>query len=200
MDKIFFKLCWIAWLLLARNTHMEHKYHTCLQNYNWLSLANMMLQPSISIKLVLLISKWGICWRKDNNRGCCTYRITEWLMLGGTSESHLVQPPCSSRATQPQLPRTVSRQLLNTPNDRDPRTPLGNLLQYFVNLRVKKCFVMFRGNLLCFSLFLLPLVLSLEPGSVLFVPSLQTSIDVESSDLSFALYSAMYSRIYCQIS
>jgi len=81
-------------------------------------------------------------------------------MLGGTSESHLVQPPCSSRATQPQLPRTVSRQLLNTPNDRDPRTPLGNLLQYFVNLRVKKCFVMFRGNLLCFSLFLLPLVLS----------------------------------------
>lgn len=60
MDKIFFKLCLIAWLLLARNTHMEHRYQICLQSYSCMSLENMMLQPSISIKLVLPICKWRI--------------------------------------------------------------------------------------------------------------------------------------------
>jgi len=47
------------------------------------------------------------------------FQITEWLKLEATSGDYLVQPPCSSRATYSQLPRTMSRQLLNISKDRD---------------------------------------------------------------------------------
>jgi len=46
--------------------------------------------------------------------------------------------------------------------DGDPTTSLGKLPQCSVTLTVKKCFLMFRGNLLCFSLCPLPLVLSVD--------------------------------------
>jgi len=77
--------------------------------------------------------------------------------LGGD----LVQAPCSTRATSSQLPRTVSRQLLNISKDGDSITSLGNLCQRLLTLTVKKCFLTFRGNLPCFGLCPLPLVLSL---------------------------------------
>jgi len=87
------------------------------------------------------------------------YRITDCLRLERTSESQLVQAPCSSRTTYSQLPRTVSRWLLNISKEGDSTASLGNLCQCSVT--AKKCFLMFRGNLLCLSLCPLPLVLSL---------------------------------------
>lgn len=84
--------------------------------------------------------------------------ITELLSWEGTSGSHLVKPLCSAWS---QLPRTMSGRLLNVSKDEDFTTSLHNLCQSLVTLRVKKYFLMFRRNLLCFSLFQLPLVLSL---------------------------------------
>ena len=82
-------------------------------------------------------------------------RITEWLRSAGSSGGHLVQPPSSSRATESQLLRTMSTQLLNISKVRGCRTSLGNLCQCLVTLTVKKCLLMFRGNLLCFRFGLL---------------------------------------------
>lgn len=59
-----------------------------------------------------------------------------------------------------QSPRTMSRQLLSISMDGDSTASPGNLCQGSVTLIVKKCF---RGKVLCFSLCLLPLVLSWEP-------------------------------------
>jgi len=73
-------------------------------------------------------------------------RTTERVRLEGTSGGHLVQPLCSSRATQRWLPKTVSRWLLNI--SRDSTTSLGNLCQCLVILTVKKWFLMFRSMLL----------------------------------------------------
>lgn len=39
--------------------------------------------------------------------------VTKWLKSEETSESHLVQVPCSSRTTYRWLPRAMSRMLLN---------------------------------------------------------------------------------------
>ena len=61
----------------------------------------------------------------------------------------------------PGLPRTMSRWLLNISKDGGSTTSLSNLCQCLVTCTVKKCFPMFGGNLLCFSVCTLPLVLSL---------------------------------------
>ena len=55
----------------------------------------------------------------------------------------------------------MSRQLSNISKVWDCKILLGNLFQGSVTLTVKKCFLMIRGNLLCFSLCPLPLILSL---------------------------------------
>ena len=60
-----------------------------------------------------------------------------------------------------QLPRTASRWPLNISEDGDSTTSLGNLCQCLITLTGKKCFLMFRGNLLCFCLCPLLLVMSL---------------------------------------
>lgn len=69
---------------------------------------------------------------------------------------HLVQSPCSRKATQNQFPRTMSKWILNISKGEDSTTSLGNLLQCSITVTVKKCFLMFEG-LLCFSLCPLPL-------------------------------------------
>ena len=52
---------------------------------------------------------------------------------------HLVQPPC------------FSRQVLNISREGDSTTSLGSLFQCSITLRVKKFFLMFSWNFLCFN-------------------------------------------------
>ena len=85
------------------------------------------------------------------------HRITEQLRLEVTSGSHWVHPPCSSRATQSQFPRTMSRWLLYMPRDRNSTTSPGNLFYCSVTLTVKEHFRMFRWSLRYFSLCPFPL-------------------------------------------
>ena len=82
-------------------------------------------------------------------------------------------------ATQSLFPRTMSRWFLNISKDWGSTASLGNLCGYLVPFMwvcgtVKKCFLMFRGNLLCFSLCPLPLILPLDTtGKSLALPTLQ---------------------------
>jgi len=89
------------------------------------------------------------------------HRIPAWQGLEGTSGGHPAQPSCRSRVTYSRLHRTLSRRVLNISREGDSTTYLGSLFQCSVTLRVKKFFLMFRWNFLCFSLSPLPLVLSL---------------------------------------
>ena len=88
--------------------------------------------------------------------------ITEWLTLEKTSGGHLVQPPCSSKATLSKLPRAMSSKVLNNSKDGDSTTSLGNLCQCSVTLTEGQFPLPFRQHLLCFSLCPRPLVLSLD--------------------------------------
>lgn len=96
---------------------------------------------------------------KDMRQNC---RNTEELRLKEDSKGRLIYPPCSSRFTHSQLPRTLSSQLKNISKDGDSTTSLHNLYQCLVTLLVKKCFLMLRRNLLCFGMGPSPLVLSLS--------------------------------------
>jgi len=60
---------------------------------------------------------------------------------------------------QVQLPKAMSRELLNTFTDGDSTTLPGNLCQCLVTYIVQGCFLMLRGNLVCFSLCTLCLLL-----------------------------------------
>ena len=92
------------------------------------------------------------------NRESQNYR----MLRGGRDLCGSSSPtPCSSRVTQSRLHRTASRWVLNFSREGDSTTSLGNLFQCSVTLRVKKFFLMFSWNFLCFSLCPLPLVLSL---------------------------------------
>jgi len=55
----------------------------------------------------------------------------------------------------------AAQDLVQADREGDSTTSLGSLFQCSVTLRGKKFFLMFRWNLLCFSLCPLPLVLSL---------------------------------------
>jgi len=110
----------------------------------------------------------GLRWTPQRGKGflclLCTSlnrRITEWSGLEGTFASHLAQHPCRSRVTYSRLHRTLSRRVLNISREAESTASLGSLFQCSVTLRVKKFFLMFRWNFLCFNLCPLPLVLSL---------------------------------------
>ena len=68
---------------------------------------------------------------------------------------------CGSSSPGPCWSRVTYRQVLNISREGDATTSLGSLFQGSVTLRVKKCFLVFNWNFLCFSLCPLPLVLSL---------------------------------------
>ena len=90
--------------------------------------------------------------------------------------------PCQSRVTYSRLHRTLSRQVLNISREKESTTSLGNLFQGSVTLRVKKFFLMFRQNFLCFSLCPLPLVLLLGTTEkfdpILLTPTLKIIIGI----------------------
>lgn len=86
-------------------------------------------------------------------------RITKLLSLEGSSGGCLVQPPCLSMFSYNKLPRIISNCVLTVSKDEDPTTSLNNLCQCSSTLMVKKCFLIFKLNVLCFSLCLLSLVL-----------------------------------------
>lgn len=67
------------------------------------------------------------------------------------------------------LPRTTSRQLLYLSKDGNSTTSLDNLCKCLVSCTMRKCFLIFRWNLLCFSCTLYPLSCtkkSLVPASL----------------------------------
>lgn len=68
------------------------------------------------------------------------------------------------------LPRSMSRWLLNISKEEDSTTSVGNLWKRLVTPSVKKCLLMFRGNLLRFNLWLSPLGLSLTTTEKCLVP------------------------------
>jgi len=73
--------------------------------------------------------------------------------LEGTSGDHLVQPRCQSKFTCSRLHRIASRQVLDISKEGDSTIPLGSLFQCSATLKVKKFFLMFRWNFLCFSFY-----------------------------------------------
>ena len=97
------------------------------------------------------------------------HRIRECSGLEGTFVGHLVQPPWPCRVTQSRLHRTLSRQALNISREGHSTTSLDSLGQGSVTLRVKKFFLGFSWNFLCFRLCPLPLVLSLGTTISLFL-------------------------------
>jgi len=93
--------------------------------------------------------------------------------------------PC--RATCSWLPGTMSRWLLSISKVGDSTTSLGNLCQCSVTFTVKKHFLTFRGNLLCFSLSPSPLVLGTTEKSLDLSsshPPLQVFINIDEMPLS----------------
>lgn len=79
----------------------------------------------------------------------------EWMRLEGISGPQS-KPPAEDR-----LFTTMLSKVFNISRDGDSIAFLGNLCQCTVTLTVKKYFLMFRGNPLCFSLCSVLLVLSL---------------------------------------
>lgn len=101
-------------------------------------------------------------------------------------EGHLFQTHCLSIATKKQLAGLWPGSFWVSPGDGDSAVSLSNLCQFLVILRVKK---VLRGNLRCFSLCLLPLVLSVgttekNPGCAFFALSLQVFIYFDEIILS----------------
>ena len=147
---------------------------TC-QTARWqisIPLQRKLPHPSVSWSTVIFISFFSIFLKKEMWRihpylkvqlAVENHKITESQIVGFGRDlwDHLVQTPCQSRVTQSRLHRTLSRQVLNISRERHSTTSLGNLFHCSVTLRGKKFFLMFRQIFLCFSLSLLPLVLSL---------------------------------------
>jgi len=95
---------------------------------------------------------WQISGQKSN-LFYSSHRITECSGLEGTSVGHPVQPSCRGRVTYSRLNRTLSRWGLNISREGDSTASLGSLFQGSVTLRVKKLFLVFRRNFLCFRKF-----------------------------------------------
>ena len=91
-----------------------------------------------------------------------------WRVLWGSSGPN---PPLPQQGHPEQAEQDPVQEGLNISREGDSTTSLGSLLQGSVTLRVKKFFLMFRRNFLCFSLCPLPLVLSLGTTGKNLAPS-----------------------------
>lgn len=122
------------------------------------------------------------------------HKIIECLRLEKISGDHLAQFSCCNMATQTQLPRSMSRCLLNATlcRGRDTAASFGKLCLYSVICTVRY-FLTFRGNLLHFSICPLLLLLSLAASFQVFVfiyiytdemPSEPSLLQAEPSQLS----------------
>jgi len=78
---------------------------------------------------------------------------------------------CRSRVTQSRLHSTTARRVWNISREGDCTASLDSLGQVSITLRLKKFFLMFSWNFLCFSLCPLPLVLSLGTTGKSLAPS-----------------------------
>lgn len=86
--------------------------------------------------------------------------IIEWLGLERTSGDHQVQSPAGAGSCRTGCTRFYPGIFLISPEKDTPQILLA-AWQCSVTLRVRKLFLIFRCNFLCFSLCLLCLVLSL---------------------------------------
>jgi len=68
------------------------------------------------------------------------HRITEWSRLEGTSAGHLLQLPCSCRATYSQLLRAMSRWVLSISKDGDSTNLFWQPVPVFSHPHSKKVF------------------------------------------------------------
>ena len=100
-----------------------------------------------------------------------THRITEWRGLEGTSVGHPVQPPAQAGSPRAGCTGPCPGGSGISPEKGDSTASLGSLVQCSVTLRVKKFFLLFSWNFLCFNLCPLPLVLLLGTTEKSLVPS-----------------------------
>ena len=107
---------------------------------------------------------WG--WRPTRNRE--PQNGWGWK---GSLEVIWSKPPAQAGPPTADCPGPCPDGFWISPKDGDYTTSLGSLCQCSVTFPVKKCFLMFRGNLLCFSLCPLPLVLSLGTTEKSLAPS-----------------------------
>lgn len=99
-------------------------------------------------------------------------RITEWLMLERTSGDNNFQPPEAEPLTSG-CPGLCLCSFWIAPRMETPQSLWATCTSiHSVILKVKKCFLMLRGNLFCFSLFPLSVVLSLTIRGMIWAPSL----------------------------
>lgn len=104
-------------------------------------------------------------------------RMTAWLRLEDTSRVHLVQPLDQAGS--------LRTGFLNIAKEGYFTDTLDHLGQYSDTLTTKRCFFMFRQNLLCFSLCLLRVSCQWsEPGSVFFTHLLQVFIHYDEIQLN----------------
>lgn len=82
------------------------------------------------------------------------HRITEQLRLERGWGGHLAHTPCSWRVLEQGKPEPSSDSFWIPPKDRDTKTSLGTCAG---TPSSSQCFLMFKGNLLCFSLWPLTL-------------------------------------------
>lgn len=100
-------------------------------------------------------------------------------------------PICTSRAMQSQVPKIIPVKLSGISKEGDSTTSLGKMCQYLVtSSKLKTCFLMFSKKVVCLSLCLSLLVMSLGTARKSLAPS---SLHTPCRHLyTFVLFSAQW--------
>jgi len=102
------------------------------------------------------------------------------------TRDHVVHYPTQSKDNYSRLLRGMSRWVLNISKDGDSTDSLGNLFRCLTTLTVKKFFLMFKRNFLCFSLCPLPFMHSLDITEITIININNANINVVYLDFSKA--------------